>query len=946
MDHDDHATDPFSSKGLWRISQFTLQSLQPLDPVPWDEGLPDLVGGFFKSPLDLGGENNSQLHQLDIPELDFSDSDGPSESTTDASNHSQHDPSTAQQNEELDNIWALDSLDSGPIEKDALRSWEKYGDRSYHELPSAYFSESGARGFDAALNARSTKDYTIQPQRTARNDYFFRSLFRLGLGWSSIFFRYNEQQAKFEQVFKNVRLSGISLTALNGLVDEMIRCGTDMQRVRNFVIKTPSSSGDPSALSTLSSAAAVVVYTLEAQLVRNYKQAVSVLRIKSLFEPCREIVGALANIIESIEGAATESQIISIVLARAAHFSQTFSHMENLFREIATRVVRPFLDHIEGWVGFRSETPTSKELARSGRSFVSLRHLEEKDKQISKTEMDHYTYCPEQMPSFIPADQARLIFESGRSLRLLKRFHPRHPIASDRRCNPTLDCARSWAEIERIQSKAQTYERELRAEILKYNRHQPSEKERCEFVSDHDHPVLEGEDVVSGAFDLFDMDSTPVIGLLNSQASAESDPLGQLIDSDSIGNGSTGNENAFAPELASSLYLSMAPFLSSQASLIDFSCLHMLFKEHKLRYHLGLQWRFQLLGDGFFASRLSHSLFDPEMKSGERKAGVVRSEVHAGLRLGSRESWPPASSELRLVLIGLLNECYSADDQRDSTENAEFRREKELPGGLSFSIRELTDEEVVKCKDPDTIEALDFLRLQYKPSDVLSTIITYRSLAKYDRLFKHLLRLLRMVSVVKSLIRDSTARNSLSGDTRNVFQKFRIDCQHFVLSLSDYCFHIGVGSTWRKLQDSLAEIEACLDKGDFDGTIEVAHSVPGLRDYHEGILDQMLFALFLSKRHTEAAKLLESIFGTILAFAPLSRIDGMRGVRHESETTVYRLYALFRKQTSAFVGYLRGLDEVKASGTTSRSGMASSSRKTSTVVFDQLLARLDVKRYY
>ncbi|KAG2415269.1 hypothetical protein HFD88_006460 [Aspergillus terreus] len=941
MDHDDHATDPFSSEGLWRISQFTLQSLQPLDPVPWEEGLPDLVGGFFKSPLELVGENGSQLHQLDISELDFSDSDGPSESTTNASIHSQCDPSTEQNEEESENIWALDSLNSGPIEKDALRSWEKYGDRSYREPPSAYFSESGAWGFDAALNRRSTSDYAAQSQRTARHDYFFRSLFRLGLGWGSMFFRYNKQQAQFERVFKDVRVSGISLTALSGLVDEMIRCGTDMQRARNFVIKTPSGSGLPSALSTLSSAAAVIVYTLEAQLVRNYKQAVSVLRIKSLFEPCREIVAALANIIESIDGATTESQIISIVLARAAHFSQTFAHMENLFREIATRVARPFLDHIESWVGFRSETPTSKELARSGRSFVSLKHPEESDKQISKAEMGHYIYCPEQMPSFVPSDQAKLIFESGRSLRLLKRFHPRHPIANGKFRNSTLDCARSWAEIERIQSKAQTYERELRAEILKYNRYGSFEKERCDFTSEH--PVLEGENVVSGAFDLFDMDSAKVTGLLNNQASVESDPLGQLVDAGSI---VTGNENAFAPELAASLYLSMAPFLSSQASLIDFSCLHMLFKEHQLRYHLGLQWRFQLLGDGFFASRLSHSLFDPEMKSGERKSGVVRSEVHAGLRLGSRDTWPPASSELRLVLIGLLDECYSADDQRDSTENAEFRREKELPGGLSFSIRELTDEEAVKCKDPDAIEALDFLRLQYKPSDVISTIITYRSLAKYDRLFKHLLRLLRMVSVVKSLIRDSTARNSLSGDTRNVFQKFRIDCQHFVLSLSDYCFHIGIGSTWRKFQDSLTAIETCLDKGDFDGTIEVAHSVPGLRDYHEDILDQMLFALFLSKRHTEAAKLLESIFGTILAFAPLSRIDGLRGVRHESETTVYRLYALFRKQTSAFVGYLRGLDEVKASRTTSRSAMASSSRQSSTVVFDQLLARLDVKRYY
>jgi hypothetical protein len=49
MDHDDYATDPFSSEGLWRISQFTLQSLQPLDPVPWDEGLPGMHPVLFST---------------------------------------------------------------------------------------------------------------------------------------------------------------------------------------------------------------------------------------------------------------------------------------------------------------------------------------------------------------------------------------------------------------------------------------------------------------------------------------------------------------------------------------------------------------------------------------------------------------------------------------------------------------------------------------------------------------------------------------------------------------------------------------------------------------------------------------------------------------------------------------------------------------------------------
>jgi hypothetical protein len=403
----------------------------------------------------------------------------------------------------------------------------------------------------------------------------------------------------------------------------------------------------------------------------------------------------------------------------------------------------------------------------------------------------------------------------------------------------------------------------------------------------------------------------------------------------------------FGPELSSALYLSLAPVITSQAQLIDFSYLHHLFKEHNVRHHLDLQWRFQLLGDGSFASRLTHSLFDPEMESGERKKGVVRSGVHTGLRLGSRDAWPPASSELRLVLIGLLGDCYFSEEDPENSEKTDKKPDNELPGGLSFAIRELTDEEIERCRDPNAIEALDFLRLQYKPPEALEALITAKSLKRYDRLFKHLLRLLRMVSVVKGLVRDSTNRGSMSGDVRNVFQKFRIDAQHFVLAISDYCFHVGIGSIWDQFQKTLTRIERCLDRGDIDGTIEVAHSVPRLRDFHENILDQMLFAFFLSKRHAQAAKLLDSIFGTILAFSPLSKADGLSGLRHESEGTVLHLYSTFRKQTSAFVGYLRALDTGKASSKSmGKSESLLSSRADTTSVFEHLRVRLDVRDYY
>ncbi|GFF30100.1 gamma-tubulin complex component 6 [Aspergillus udagawae] len=952
MDQGQYDADPFSSDSLWRLSNFTLEFLQPSDLFQWNENLPDLNEGFFKSPLKPRAEDADPLPQLDnIEGHNFFLFDQPAESITEAFSDTQVDDNLSHQHDDIleaesDSIWTLESLQNATIPEIALRSWERYHDRSSLEPTSAYLSESGAKGFDSALALQYSENGPKNAGRVARNDVFFHALFRLGLGWSSIFFRYNKQRKAFERVSDNIRVSGVSVTVVNGLIEEVLRCGTAMYNIRDFARRTRINPKEFSARSAFASAAAVIIYTLEKQIINYFKDISSLIQIMTLFQRCGGLVGALSNIVEAVQKAASDAQVISAVIEKAAHFSQAFGFMENLFHELVARVIAPWLHYVESWVGLRAETPASVEMAAKNEGFVAVERYEGRaGSRSAKAATLQYHYHPEQMPTFIPTEQAELIFETGRSLRLLRQYHPQHPIANDailRKDGPNLRCAGSWSDIERIQKKAQQYEAELRSEILRYSRGQRSGQVKKNKALAEEHVQKSGS-AGDDPFELFDIDdSKHMTGLFARDSSLENDELGPLFDTSTLERSrpTHPHRNDFGPEMISALYLSLAPLLSSQALLVDFSCLHLLFKEHKLRYHLTLQWRFQLLGDGFFASRLSHSLFDPEMESGERRSGVVRSGVHTGLRLGNRDTWPPASSELRLVLIGLLSDC-NMDERLDNSSNAEFLRERELPGGLSFSIRDLTDDEIVKCKDPNAIEALDFLRLQYKPSAVLETIITQRSLDQYDRLFKHLLRLIRMVSVVRGLIRDSTARSSLSGDTRNLFQRFRIDCQHFVLALSDYCFHVGVGSTWHTFQDTLTRIEFCLEHGDIDGVIEAAHSVSWLRRYHEETLDQMLLALFLSRRHAEAARLLEKIFGTILTFAPLSRLDGLEGVRHDSEDTIAQLYATFRKQTSAFVGYLRGLDGVKAS-----SKFASRSRAEPISIFERLLVRLEMKRYY
>src|SRR6266700_2517773 len=108
----------------------------------------------------------------------------------------------------------------------------------------------------------------------------------------------------------------------------------------------------------------------------------------------------------------------------------------------------------------------------------------------------------------------------------------------------------------------------------------------------------------------------------------------------------------------STLETTFKRLLNAQAHLVNATTLRLFLRSHQLRTHISLQRQYHLLGDGVFVSSLSSALFSPELETAERRKGTVRSGVHMGLKLGSRTAWPPASSELRLALMGVLSESY------------------------------------------------------------------------------------------------------------------------------------------------------------------------------------------------------------------------------------------------------------------------------------------------
>ena len=244
----------------------------------------------------------------------------------------------------------------------------------------------------------------------------------------------------------------------------------------------------------------------------------------------------------------------------------------------------------------------------------------------------------------------------------------------------------------------------------------------------------------------------------------------------------------------------LRPYLHVQNRLLNGTLLRLLFRQFSLRDNLTLNHSFHLLGNGLFVQHLTRALFTSESEG-------------SGLRLDNRsKQWPPLSSELRLGLMGVLSESYGS---------------KDIPGNLSFAIRELGDKEIEKCLDVNSIHALDFLRLRYEAPTPLDAVLSDVVMAKYDDCFRVLLGVLRMLHFV-TLLR-STAQHK---DSSSASQAVAHEAWNCVSGLSSYFFDIGVAGPWKHFQCLLDGIEADLALENREGIFgeRVTFGISHLRD--------------------------------------------------------------------------------------------------------------------
>ncbi|KAB8290071.1 hypothetical protein EYC80_010397 [Monilinia laxa] len=895
MDDEKDPGDVFAIPDLWGLSRCVDDLVQPNSlfsefklPVI-DYKLPDVAEQCQHDDLFFG-----------IPVLPIGPVEPtvptPIQSDENSGDISCNEPAEREEDDDFD-IWMIQEQE--PFQEPVnYQSWDSFTIEGYHEPQTAYLTEAGPRVFDTALAAEEdllkvgNSQYDVVDSKV-----FATSVLALGLGRNSMFFTWDAQKRSFTATLQKFRVSGYTAQSLGRFLAQFYECGNITKFLQDFVEKTYSSKKSPGRIA-LAESISTVLATIQSRLNVSTSDYESILQLQALFQPAHSVLTCFKRLVSKTLPKKNDEAILSTLFEEIQLLEHRTDALRDILLEILSRTSTPWLEFTSEWLGLQREVglPLTKE--GPGKSFVKVDNKEWVDEAGLELSEPEFTLDHEKIPSFIPLEDARAMFEVGKSLRVLRNHHIDHPLSRMEVLEsvkpPTLEWRYSWQDILDIETKALKYEQDITNALQTF--------------SGYRSPV--GTIATEFRYELhnFDLDffgkpeaqmRSHVIASINQLDSKLEEPLAavklkQLLDACLSSNSEPSPEydSMFSPPISLAPLLSFNPIISAQARVVNTICMQLFFKSHKLRDHLSLQRDFHLLGNGVFSSRLSHALFDPELESAERQKGVALSAGSMGLRLGGRDTWPPASSELRLALMGVLTESYTSNQPSNlSRASGYLQRQGSLPGDLSFAVRDMSEEEIEK----------------YRTSSW---------------------------KVV-----DPTA------------QKFRIEAHHFISSVCGYFFDTGIASTWHIFEAKLNEIEERMNSEDF--SLGQNEGLDKLRDYHERVLDKMLFALLLRKRQKPVMQLLEEIFGIILRFSKHSR-ERASGAQVDvgEDHTVRVMYGKFRKRVGVFITVCRGLSEKKGYGEKTfdtragSGGLFDATGLAEENTIGQLVLRLEMSGYY
>ncbi|EME47314.1 hypothetical protein DOTSEDRAFT_145844, partial [Dothistroma septosporum NZE10] len=666
-----------------------------------------------------------------------------------------------------------------------------------------------------------------------------RAYCNLVLGRGSSLFRWSDKQQRYSQTVDDIALSGVSVSCSASLTESFIVTGSTLKKLRIFAEQSASTRSSYAALLALKSCIASALNAVEECTTRSVSAVHTTLQLQCVVAPFRRLLSSLDTLMIASGECTTDESLISVVSDHVHDAAQTEYDLCPVFRSLLARVSAPWLERVAQDVGLASSDGMlrSSSRPRTGEA------------------------------SFVASADQELIQQTAASASLLRDLVPDHILLQDDshgRPAPHASLSPDRNGSILLPGRAAYHEHELRAQIFSNgpvsrdlvstthlatgegsrNQTRVSQQGVAHDYLEDMSAIMSGAPVTSASTytDTDELhDGVVALGLVQSQETS--------LDYERL-----------VADTGISPFGQIRPSVQRQHRMVNGILLRQLLKQHNLRQHLQLQRAFHLFGNAEFVDRLSTALFSSDVQSAERRRGTIPTGQLMGLRLGKthEERWPPASSELRLTLTGILNETY-----RGLTPGNVLPLSKTatLPGGLSFSIRELPEHEIDRVLDPNSIYALDFLRLQYTAEVPVNAIITLEILSKYDDIFRFLVKMLRLVHITANLTRQ-LKDNALSGPVR----RFASHANHVVSILMSHVTAMGIDEPWATLMQHVRDLERTLSRADNGDPIgaDVTCSMESLRQAHDTCLECIRTRLFLRRRQEKVHLAILTVLTVIL----------------------------------------------------------------------------------
>ncbi|KAJ4300457.1 hypothetical protein N0V88_003132 [Collariella sp. IMI 366227] len=728
------------------------------------------------------------------------------------------------------------------------KTWESFEQAGHNQSPPLFITEAGPAAFDALMASEQSPDNTPDILDAA---VYCGCLLNLALGRSSVLFSWDSETTSFIKTSPHLRISGLSLPSIRAVDKLCVECGNSARHLQKFAETTFSTASTPTRVA-LAGIVEKLVTVVRTELNTQGSDAKSILQLQSVVQPAKSVLTYFKSLVKKLAQKRSDEGLLSSLFQEA----QASEYRDELLREVTRELLRitsrPWTNFVEEWVGLKTEEGIPLAKTGPGRGFVKIADKMWIDDQGFELEEAEYFLDQDKVPSFVPEEMSQTIFETGRNLRFLREHHPEHPLSRpdivSRARPPRLEWEFEWDAISRLEERVNQYRKAVSRAI--------------QGILPESHttlPPASGLKPATAELEYFGKDEAQVEANILASIRQLDRPLQNHVSQDKL-----------TQLIQYRLYQPPNPSTFSNLSPL---CIKLLFTAHHLRTHIDLLRQYFLLGNGLLVSRLSHALFDPNLSTAERRAGVTLGSGVMGLRLGGRRTWPPASSELRLALMGVLAECYTPS--HPSQQPQDTNGIPTLPGDLSFSVRSLTPQEIDLCTNPDSLSALDFLRLSYTPPAALRAVFTPAVLLKYDRVFRLLLRVLRMLFVANELFvllptNTLTRGGGGEGEGRNkAATRLGIEARHFIRQTAAYFFDVGIARAWGRFEGWLDGVEttytdSTTTRSDSGSKTEVCASPDLVRENQEKALDEVLGALFLRKRQAPVMGLLEDIYGVVL----------------------------------------------------------------------------------